>query len=133
LRPRLLPLLLLLWPPLLLLALALLCVLLLFKAACRPCARLRTLVAAVTHWALKSLSHARAHTHTHTHTHTHAHTHTRTHTRTHTQDLKESLELLGSVPPDALVAVELLWTPQERGDAYSKDELLVDYPGLMNL
>jgi uncharacterized membrane protein len=49
------------------------------------------------------------------------------------QDLQESLSLLGSMPPDALVAVELLWTPQESGDSYSKDELLRDYPKLANL
>jgi uncharacterized membrane protein len=49
------------------------------------------------------------------------------------QDLKESLAELGSLSPDLIVAVELLWTPQERGDAYSKDELLIDYPGLANL
>lgn len=41
--------------------------------------------------------------------------------------------MLGSLSPDMIVAVELLWTPQERGDAYSKDELLIDYPGLVNL
>lgn len=40
---------------------------------------------------------------------------------------------MGSLPPDAIVAVELLWTPQESGDSYSKDELLSDYPKLANL
>lgn len=49
------------------------------------------------------------------------------------QDLKESLAELGSLSADLIVAVELLWTPQERGDSYSKDELLIDYPGLVNL
>jgi uncharacterized membrane protein len=49
------------------------------------------------------------------------------------QDLQESLSLLGSLPPDVIVAVELLWTPQEAGDSYSKDELLRDYPKLANL
>jgi uncharacterized membrane protein len=34
---------------------------------------------------------------------------------------------------DDVVAVELLWTPQEEGDSYSKDELLQDYPTLANL
>ncbi|WIA35756.1 hypothetical protein OEZ86_004152 [Tetradesmus obliquus] len=48
-------------------------------------------------------------------------------------DLQQSLSLLGSLPPDAIVAVELLWTPQESGDSYSKDELLRDYPKLANL
>lgn len=49
------------------------------------------------------------------------------------EDLRESLTLLGSLPPDVIVAVELLWTPQERGDSYAKDELLQDYPQLVNL
>ncbi len=49
------------------------------------------------------------------------------------QDLREALSMLGGLPPDALVAVELLWTPQESGDAYSKDEMLVDYPRLATL
>lgn len=49
------------------------------------------------------------------------------------QDLKEALNMLGSLSPDLVVAVELLWTPQERGDAYSKDELLADYPQLVTL
>jgi len=49
------------------------------------------------------------------------------------QDFRECLDTLGSLSPDMIVAVELLWTPQERGDSYSKDELLIDYPGLMNL
>ncbi|KAI8477294.1 MAG: membrane protein [Monoraphidium minutum] len=48
-------------------------------------------------------------------------------------DLKDCLTLLGGLRVDDVVAVELLWTPQEEGDAYSKDELLADYPGLANL
>eukprot|EP00775_Hariotina_reticulata_P008851 gene8851-9030_t len=46
------------------------------------------------------------------------------------QDLRQSLSLLGSLSPEYIVAVELLWTPQERGDSYSKDEMLADYPKL---
>ncbi|KAF8057896.1 coq6 [Scenedesmus sp. PABB004] len=49
------------------------------------------------------------------------------------QDLQESLTLLGSLPAESIVAVELLWTPQERGDSYAKDELLADYPKLVTL
>lgn len=48
-------------------------------------------------------------------------------------DLQKCLALLGGLRVDDVVAVELLWTPQEEGDAYSKDELLVDYPSLANL
>ena len=49
------------------------------------------------------------------------------------QDLKKCLTMLGGLRQDDVVAVELLWTPQEEGDAYSKDELLADYPSLANL
>eukprot|EP00878_Enallax_costatus_P014047 GHUV01014689.1.p4 GENE.GHUV01014689.1~~GHUV01014689.1.p4 ORF type:complete len:123 (+),score=45.16 GHUV01014689.1:1840-2208(+) len=49
------------------------------------------------------------------------------------QDLQEALTMLGSLPPDLIVAVELLWTPQERGDSYAKDEMLTDYPQLVLL
>lgn len=48
-------------------------------------------------------------------------------------DLKACLTMLGGLRVDDVVAVELLWTPQEEGDAYSKDELLADYPALANL
>jgi uncharacterized membrane protein len=48
-------------------------------------------------------------------------------------DLKACLTMLGGLLADEVVAVELLWTPQEEGDAYSKEELLGDYPSLANL
>lgn len=48
------------------------------------------------------------------------------------QDLKECLTKLGGLAAEDIIAGELLWTPQ--GDeSYSKDELLTDYPGLVNL
>jgi uncharacterized membrane protein len=43
-------------------------------------------------------------------------------------DLKKCLAMLGGVGD--VIAVELLWTPQEEGDAYGKDEMLADYPTL---
>eukprot|EP00879_Flechtneria_rotunda_P025730 GHRR01027369.1.p1 GENE.GHRR01027369.1~~GHRR01027369.1.p1 ORF type:complete len:272 (+),score=81.93 GHRR01027369.1:263-1078(+) len=49
------------------------------------------------------------------------------------QDLRETLSILGSLSPDLIVAVELLWTPQETGDSYSRDEMLADYPQLVTL
>jgi uncharacterized membrane protein len=49
------------------------------------------------------------------------------------QDLQEALTMLGGLARDDIIAAELLWTPQEKGDAYSKDELLADYPNLMNV
>ena len=48
-------------------------------------------------------------------------------------DLRKTLTTLASLAPEDVVAAELLWTPQEEGDTYSKDELLLEYPGLMNL
>ena len=48
-------------------------------------------------------------------------------------DLKAALSELGSLGSDDVAAVELLWTPQEEGDSYSRDEMLADYPALANL
>lgn len=50
-----------------------------------------------------------------------------------TQDVQKALGLIGGLGLDDVVAVELLWTPQEEGDSYSKDELLHDYPSLVYL
>ena len=46
------------------------------------------------------------------------------------QSLKENLDLLGSVPTDNLLALEVLWTPQDDNDYFTKDELVSDYPTL---
>ena len=46
------------------------------------------------------------------------------------QGLKENLTLLGSVPADRLLALEVLWTPQDENDYFTKDELVTDYPTL---
>lgn len=43
-------------------------------------------------------------------------------------DLKSNLELLGSVPSDRLLALEVLWTPQDENDYFTKQELVTDYP-----
>jgi uncharacterized membrane protein len=48
-------------------------------------------------------------------------------------ELKRTLEMFRSLLPEDLVAVELLWTPQASGDAYTRDELLADFPALMTL
>lgn len=48
-------------------------------------------------------------------------------------DLRKALTTLAALPPEDVIAAELLWTPQEEGDFYSKEELLADYPGLNNL
>mmetsp|Transcript_36760 Transcript_36760/g.65821 ORF Transcript_36760/g.65821 Transcript_36760/m.65821 type:complete len:432 (-) Transcript_36760:198-1493(-) len=48
-------------------------------------------------------------------------------------DLKAALNKLGSVPADGLLAVEVLWTPQEEGDSFTRDEIVTDYPMLNQL
>ncbi len=47
--------------------------------------------------------------------------------------LRQGIMQLGSVPADRIVAVEVLWTPQNEGDALNADELLVEYPQLRKL
>ncbi|MCO5551696.1 hypothetical protein L7F22_005200 [Adiantum nelumboides] len=48
-------------------------------------------------------------------------------------DLKEALRKLGSIPKDQVLAVEVLWTPQDQNDTLSERELLRDYPLLRSL
>ncbi|XP_010414896.1 PREDICTED: uncharacterized protein LOC104700972 [Camelina sativa] len=43
-------------------------------------------------------------------------------------DLKEALHKLGSIPSNKILAVEVLWTPQNDKDVLSERELLEDYP-----
>ncbi|GKV27373.1 hypothetical protein SLEP1_g36548 [Rubroshorea leprosula] len=43
-------------------------------------------------------------------------------------DLKEALKKLGSIQARKLMAVEVLWTPQEENDTLSERELHEDYP-----
>jgi uncharacterized membrane protein len=46
------------------------------------------------------------------------------------EDLKSNLELLGSIPSDRLLALEVLWTPQDENDYFTREELVTDYPTL---
>ncbi|VVA93949.1 unnamed protein product [Arabis nemorensis] len=48
-------------------------------------------------------------------------------------DLKEALQKLGSIPRNKIMAVEVLWTPQNERDTLSERELLEDYPLLRPL
>uniref|UniRef100_A0A2P2J2N0 Myelin-associated oligodendrocyte basic protein n=1 Tax=Rhizophora mucronata TaxID=61149 RepID=A0A2P2J2N0_RHIMU len=48
-------------------------------------------------------------------------------------DLKEALQKLGSIPASRILAVEVLWTPQNENDTLSERELLEDYPLLRPL
>ncbi|GLT90520.1 hypothetical protein SLE2022_084480 [Rubroshorea leprosula] len=48
-------------------------------------------------------------------------------------DLKEALQKLASIPASKIMAVEVLWTPQNENDTLSERELLEDYPLLRPL
>lgn len=48
-------------------------------------------------------------------------------------DLKAALAKLGSVSPDDLLAVEVLWTPEQEGDYFTQQDLACDYPLLNTL
>ncbi len=47
--------------------------------------------------------------------------------------LRQGLMQLGSIAADQIVAVEVLWTPQQEGDVLSADDLLIEYPQLRRL
>ncbi|MFM7545873.1 MAG: DUF1517 domain-containing protein [Synechococcales cyanobacterium] len=45
-------------------------------------------------------------------------------------DLRQALSRLGGVATDELLAVEVLWSPQQEGEALSTDEMILAYPTL---
>ncbi len=47
--------------------------------------------------------------------------------------LRKVLMQLGALPAERIVAVEVLWTPQQEGDTLSSEEMLVEYPQLRRL
>jgi uncharacterized membrane protein len=47
--------------------------------------------------------------------------------------LKQALAMLGAIRADDLLAVEVLWTPEEEDDHFSVEDLAVDYPLLNTL
>lgn len=47
-----------------------------------------------------------------------------------TEDLRQALGKLGSVSSDRLLALEVLWTPQAENEVLTREDLLVEYPGL---
>ncbi|WP_219898657.1 DUF1517 domain-containing protein [Phormidesmis priestleyi] len=50
-----------------------------------------------------------------------------------TEALKAALEKLASINPDYLMVFELLWSPQDKGDSLTYDELLTEYSGMMQI
>jgi len=45
-------------------------------------------------------------------------------------ELKAALSKLGSVPTEDVLAVEVLWTPQDPRDKYYSSDAVADYPNL---
>lgn len=45
-------------------------------------------------------------------------------------DLRQALRVIGAIPSDKLLAIEVLWTPQASGDTLSSDDLLAKYADL---
>lgn len=49
------------------------------------------------------------------------------------EDLREVLRVVGSVPSDQLLALEVIWQPEGAGEVLSADELITAYPDLKHL
>ena len=49
------------------------------------------------------------------------------------EELREALRLVGAVPADQLLALEVIWQPEGAGDVLSADELITAYPDLKHL
>lgn len=49
------------------------------------------------------------------------------------KDLKEALEKIGATSPEYLTVFELLWTPQSETESLTYDEMLTEYPNLMQI
>ena len=49
------------------------------------------------------------------------------------EDLREVLRIVGSVPSDQLLALEVIWQPEGAGEVLSADELITAYPDLRHL
>ena len=49
------------------------------------------------------------------------------------EQLRQSLQQLGAVGVDDLIALEVIWQPDGSGDVLSADELVMAYPNLQHL
>ena len=49
------------------------------------------------------------------------------------EEQREALRILGSVPSDQLLALEVIWQPEGAGEVLSADELITAYPDLRHL
>ena len=52
---------------------------------------------------------------------------------TGSEELREALRVIGSVPSNDLLALEVIWQPEGAGDVLSTEELLTAYPDLKHL
>jgi len=49
------------------------------------------------------------------------------------EDLRQTLNQLGAVSSDQLLALEVLWEPQAEGDTLTSEELIAEYPNLKTM
>lgn len=49
------------------------------------------------------------------------------------EELNTALNRLGGVREDQVMAVEVLWVPQDENDSYTSEELLEEYPDLYTM
>ena len=49
------------------------------------------------------------------------------------EQIKESLRILGAIPSNELIALEVIWQPEGEGDVLSSEELVTTYPNLKHL
>ena len=49
------------------------------------------------------------------------------------EELRQSLRILGSTSSSDLIALEVIWQPEGRGDVLSAEELITAYPNLQHL
>jgi len=49
------------------------------------------------------------------------------------EDLRQTLRILGSTSSSELLALEVIWQPEGRGDVLSAEELITAYPNLQHL
>lgn len=47
-----------------------------------------------------------------------------------TEELRRALSQIGAMASDTLLAVEVLWAPQQSGETLSADEMIAEYPNL---
>ena len=49
------------------------------------------------------------------------------------EELRQTLRILGSTSSSDLMALEVIWQPEGRGDVLSAEELITAYPNLQHL